>query len=196
VIRRTAQIGDWVVGVGSRRVKDKDYSGRLVYAMKITDIKTLKEYDTFCTNKLPKKIPDLDHKDYRRKVGDCQYDYSEEYAWQRPGVHRKKNRAKDLRGENSLLSKHFYYFGSKARKIPARFSVLCRQGQGHQLQKNEKIKEAFIKWLERSFEKNKLYGEPQVQVRLLKDTKGNPCATIRCSTAEEDEKWYKKNGDC
>ncbi len=196
VIRRTAQIGDWVVGVGSRNVNGKDYSGRLVYAMKITDIKTLEEYDTFCTNKLPKKIPDLDHKDYRRKVGDCQYDYSESYAWQRPGVHRKKNRAKDLRGENSLLSKHFYYFGSKARKIPARFSVLCRQGQGHQLQKNEKIKEAFIKWLERSFEKNKLYGEPQVQLRFIKDTKGNPCATIRCSTAEEDEKWYKKNKDC
>jgi hypothetical protein len=104
VIRRTAQIGDWVVGVGSRNGGGKDYSGRMVYVMKVTDIKSIEEYNEFCSTKLSEKIPDLDHADYRRKVGDCLYDYTDSYAEQRPGVHTKKNRSRDLRGLNSLLS--------------------------------------------------------------------------------------------
>lgn len=35
-IRRVAQVGDWVVGVGSVNVGGKDYSGKLVYVMKVT----------------------------------------------------------------------------------------------------------------------------------------------------------------
>ena len=195
VIRRTAEVGDWIIGVGSKRMKRSkggSYEKRLVYAMKVTEIMSLEEYDKFCTRKLSKKIPDLESKDYRRQVGDCQYDYSDEYASQRPGVHSRKNRAKDLRGENSLLSKHFYYFGNKAEKIPFRFWELCRQGQGHQLQKNDKVKEAFVKWLTNKFEKNKLYGEPQIKLDFSKRGNSKYCSIKRCEEADQDEKIYKK----
>jgi len=51
-IRRNAQIGDWVIRTGSKNIKLKDgkiydFSDSIVYAMKITDRKTLNEYDEF-----------------------------------------------------------------------------------------------------------------------------------------------------
>ncbi|WP_259016597.1 Nmad2 family putative nucleotide modification protein [Emticicia fluvialis] len=54
VIRRTARVGDWVIGTGSKNVviekgtRPIDFSDSLVYAMKITDIKTLQAYDEYC----------------------------------------------------------------------------------------------------------------------------------------------------
>lgn len=61
-IRRKAEIGDWVIGTGSKNTKLKegnnvDFSDSIVYAMKITDKKTLREYDEFCKKHLINKIP-------------------------------------------------------------------------------------------------------------------------------------------
>ncbi|HTF18069.1 MAG TPA: hypothetical protein VK658_08360 [Chryseolinea sp.] len=55
-IRRTARIGDWVIGTGSKNSKLNDgsiydLSDSIVYAMRISDIKTLSEYDSFCNKK-------------------------------------------------------------------------------------------------------------------------------------------------
>ena len=47
-IRRTASIGDWVIGTGAKNVNGKDYSNKLVYAMLVTDKMTLPEYDKYC----------------------------------------------------------------------------------------------------------------------------------------------------
>ena len=113
-IRRTADIGDWVVGFGSKNSLFGDISHKIVYSMKVTAVLTLQEYDQLCRNKHPKKIPDWFSKDFRRKVGDCIYDFSKDDVPNiRLGVHSEINRERDLGGENALLSKHFYYFGDK-----------------------------------------------------------------------------------
>ncbi len=62
VIRRNAQIGDWIIGTGSKNAKCNDgvtydLSDSLVYAMKISDIKTLRDYNVFCKESLPNKKP-------------------------------------------------------------------------------------------------------------------------------------------
>jgi len=54
VIRRTAQIGDWIAATGSAR---HGIENQLVYAMKVSSILTLKEYDSYCKTSLHKKIP-------------------------------------------------------------------------------------------------------------------------------------------
>jgi len=72
VIMCTAEPGDLVIGTGSKNArkygKPRDLSGRLVYAMKITDIKTLAEYDAWYAATAPKKIPDIKSADCRRRL--------------------------------------------------------------------------------------------------------------------------------
>lgn len=187
VIRRTAEVGDWVVGIGSSNAGGVDYSGKLVYAMEITQVMSLRQYDTFCRRRLRGKVPNLRSSDYRRKVGDCIYDYSgTNRGRQRPGVHTPENKARDMRGKNALLSDHYFYFGDKAIDIPDEFSLLVRNGQGHQSIKNEPIKEAFVDWLTTTFKPNRLYGQPQIQLDFSESEKG-VCAKIRCDSADEDE---------
>jgi hypothetical protein len=192
VIRRVAEVGDWVLGIGSQNVDGVNYSGKLVYAMEITEVLGLSDYDQFCTNSLRGKIPNLNSRDYRKKVGDCIYDFTENSrGTQRLSVHGPANKAKDLRGKHALLSDHFFYFGSNAIPIPERFSLLIRQGQGHQSDKNNPIKFEFIEWLTTKFKPNKLYGEPQVNLRFAEDLKNN-CAKVRCDSAAKDEMLLKK----
>lgn len=180
-IRRVAQVGDWVVGVGSVNVGGKDYSGKLVYAMKVTKVLSLAEYDEYCRERKPKKIPNLQSLNYREQVGDCIYAFSKySTITQRDGAHEEGDKERDLGGENSLLSTHFYYFGVNAKQIPDRFSVLVRQGRGYQSIKNEPIKEEFVKWLEKNHDKNRRYGLPQTEIIFTKDDKGKWCRSSRC----------------
>ena len=56
-IRQTASVGDWVIGTGSANAvcnngQRQDLSGSLVYAMKITRILSLEEYDWYCREKI------------------------------------------------------------------------------------------------------------------------------------------------
>src|SRR5919108_5570060 len=100
VIRRTAEIGDWIVGLGSANSPIGDISTRLVYAMKVTDKLTLREYDQFCKTYLPKKIPQWQSADERLRMGDCIYQYGPgENPEMRLAVHSDRERKRDLSGE-------------------------------------------------------------------------------------------------
>jgi Nucleotide modification associated domain 2 len=64
-----------VAGTGAKYArladgKPKNMSGRLVYAMKITDKLSMPDYDRLTTSSLPNKIPDLNSRDEHRKLGD------------------------------------------------------------------------------------------------------------------------------
>lgn len=167
IIRRNAKIGDWVIGTGSKNTNLNDgayydFTDSLVYAMKITDIKSLKEYDEYCNRSMPKKIPNWRTKDWRLKVGDCIYDYSKgNEITIRKGVHNEANRKKDLSGQNALLSNHFYYFGLEARCLPAELKAIIKKNQGHKIIKETFLIEKFEKWITQ-FEKNKIYAAPQM----------------------------------
>ena len=167
VIRRVAQINDWVIGTGSKNTKLQDgkiydFSDSLVYAMKITDKKTLKEYDLYCKTKLKNKIPVWRTKDQRLRVGDCIYDYSKnDVPSVRKGVHNESNRQKDLNGLYALISTHFYYFGVDARPVPKSLKELIKKGRGHKKIENQKLIEKFENWIIQ-FEKCKIYADPQM----------------------------------
>jgi hypothetical protein len=168
-IRKSAKESDWVIGTGSKNVKSKsgqtiDYSGKLVYAMKVTSKMTMEEYDTFCKNELQKKIPFPDAKDIRRVLGDSIYDYSVSKIprlRKMKNLHDESNKKTDLSGKNTLLSDHFYYFGKNAIAMPDRFSVLVRNLIGHEICEDSEIISDFEKWISQ-FEANKLYGDPQL----------------------------------
>ena len=75
VIRKKAQVGDWVIGTGSFELGLGD---TLVYAMKITEVLSFKEYDILCRSKLHIKIPQINSDDIIERRGDCIYDILKE----------------------------------------------------------------------------------------------------------------------
>jgi hypothetical protein len=188
VIRRVAKVGDWVAGVGAMNVNGKDYSGRLVYAMKISQIESMETYDEICRSDWNHKIPDMTSSDSRRWVGDCIYDFSKESNEPvlRNSVHKEGNRCTDLNGKNVLISDEFYYFGENAIHIPEHLHGIIKQGQAHKSNANDHLKNAFIEFIRNSgFEKNVLYGKPQLPYRVGAVSECDS-AKQRSTCAEED----------
>ncbi|MBX2965916.1 MAG: hypothetical protein KF845_07200 [Cyclobacteriaceae bacterium] len=194
-IRRTAEIGDWIIGTGSKNSKLKDgkiydYSDSIIYAMKVTGIKTLLEYDEFCNMKLKNKIPDWRTKDWRKIMGDCIYDYSKGIdPMMRKGVHTEKNKKRDLSGQRALISNHFYYFGEEARVIPKELKGLIKKGQGHLKIESPELVGKFEKWIKK-FVKNKVYADPQLRYKFDRTTVDE--IILKCSTQDFKE---DKNDD-
>ena len=191
VIRRVAQIGDWIVGVGSKNVQGVDYSNKLVYAMKVTDKMNLAEYNTFCEKFLPGKIANFKTSKFIDKIGDCIYYGSDMDNLQISlSVHNIANRSTDLGGVNTLLSDHFYYFGDKAIDIPEHLMHLVKQGQGHKSNANNHILESFIDWIDGiGIQPNSLLGDPQFKLKFSPDYEKtiSSCATKRLENDLEDE---------
>lgn len=167
-IRRTATVGDWVIGTGSKNSKLKDgntydLSDSIVYAMKITKKLTLSEYDKYCQKYLPNKIPKWFSRNFGMRMGDCIYDFSNgEPPRLRKSIHTEENRKRDLRGKYSLLSKYYYYFGEEARPIPQELKHIIRRGQKHLVFDDPLLIIEFEKWISQ-FTKNKIYADPQLK---------------------------------
>jgi len=165
-IRRTARIGDWVIGTGSKNSKLRDgiiydLSDSIVYAMKVTDRKSLEDYDQHCLSNFQDKLPNWRTTDWRVRLGDCIYDYSKGAEPSiRKSVHKEQNRIRDLSGHNALLSNHFYYFGEEPRPIPASLKSIIKKSQGHLKIEDPKLINKFEQWIGK-FKRNKIYADPQ-----------------------------------
>ncbi|MBN8861055.1 MAG: hypothetical protein J0H29_21870 [Sphingobacteriales bacterium] len=177
-IRQSASIDDWIIGTGSKNVKTKngsakDYSGKLVFAMKVTKKMTMQNYDQYCKENKKKKIAFIDRKDWKRIVGDSIYDFSYgDIPRLRKVLHKEKDKPRDLSGKYTLLSTNFYYFGENAIPIPKEFDSIIKKEQGHLLIRDSETIENFENWLTKKYEANKLYGEPQLQWQINKGLTG------------------------
>ena len=141
-IRRVAQPDDWVAGLGSKKAPSGDLSGHLVYAMRVEEVLTLREYARW-----PQRIPNLQSVALQDRLGDCIYDFSSGTPMQRDGVHGPGNVETDLGGQNVLISRDFYYFGNRARKLPDDLLPICHQTQGHRSNLNRPFFERFTTWV-------------------------------------------------
>lgn len=186
-IRQTAKIGDWVVGTGSMLAPSGDLSGKVVYAMEVSSVMSLSEYDEWTRNHRPEKIPDLHSQDLRRRVGDSIYDFTCNPPNQRPSVHNEGNRETDLGGKNVLLSTNFFYFGNRPVSLPPQLHPIIHQTQGHKVNANATHVLPFLEWINsQNFDRNCLHGEPDRlgEVAALLSVH----AKIRCSHSIDDEK--------
>jgi Nucleotide modification associated domain 2 len=161
-IRRTAKVGDWIAGTGSKNSPIGDKRGSLVYAMKVTRKMTMQDYDAFTKHSLDMKIPDWKNTDRRRKVGDSIYDFSTAPPTQRRGNHKIENRETDLSGQFVLLSDYFFYFGDKPVRLPDRLLPIVKEGVGHRSISNAPYLSEFVMWIDGlGYQPNTLLGEPQ-----------------------------------
>jgi hypothetical protein len=170
-IRRNAEIGDWIVGTGSKNSPVGDMSGMVVYVMKVTEKMAMEQYDIFTQQHLPEKVPDWYSSDPYRRVGDSIYDFSCTPPKIRQSVHCEINRQKDLRGRNALLSNYFWYFVEKACKLPDNLQQIAQQRPAHCSRSNDPYIDKFLEWLDSlSLEPNKLYGNPQKELSKVSRT--------------------------
>jgi len=165
-IRRTAEIGDWIVGTGSTRSRIGNVSGMVVYAMRVTQKMKMRDYDLHTQEHLKGKIPDPTSSDVRRRLGDSIYDFRYDPPRLRSReVHSEGNREDDLSGYYALLSERFYYFGDHPVRLPEDLQKIVQQRQGHRKQKNTPFLPRFEEWLlGLNLEPNKLYGNPQMKL--------------------------------
>ncbi len=186
-IRATANKGDWIAGTGAKRAflgdgTTRDMSGRLIYAMKVTEKMTMPEYDVHTQAKLAGKVPDWGHRDVRRRVGDSLYDFSKSRAApkQRDGVHGAGNVKTDLRGKHALLSTHFYYFGDQAIRLPTRLREIAQNRRGHRRHVNDRYLEEFVRWIDGlGLRPGVLVGQP------LCDLFEDETTSVRCAKERE-----------
>jgi hypothetical protein len=184
-IRRTAQIGDWIVGTGSKNSPIGDISGKVVYAMRVSKVMTMQEYDTWAAANLPEKIPDANNSDVQRKLGDSIYDFSTQPPTQRKSVHDSGNVKTDLSGKNALLSDNFFYFGDSPQQLPPNLLDIVHQTQSHRVHLNKPFVKDFIEWLDSlDLKPNKLYGKPALEIFTISNPCGGACA--RREAAEAD----------
>jgi hypothetical protein len=188
-IRRVAQPGHWIVGIGSKSVRLQDgsfadFAGSVVYAMKVTAKMTLEEYDDHCRQFLVGKIPFWESPDWRLRLGDCVYDYSNGgEPLMRDAVHDESARTKDLNGKNALLSTHFYYFGLAAQPLPPTLKPIVWQGRNHRVVDDVAMIERFEQWIS-TFELNRIYADPQL--RYWYDDMEEEIRAL-CSTHDDDD---------
>jgi hypothetical protein len=140
-IRRTAHVGDYIVGLSS-----KSRGHKIIYAMQVTEVLPYAAY--FHDSRFLAKIPDLERasRDGRLvyRCGDNIYEplvahprsvddfrqlrsmHSKDKGPQEDLVRKKR----DLRGKNVLASRKFRYFGPKAIELPGRLRAMS-VGIGH-----------------------------------------------------------------
>ena len=160
-IRLSAAVGDWVMGLGSKNAPSGDLNGRMVYTMRVDQILTLRDYDRLAPVHWPTRIPNLASPIIPDRLGDCIYNFSGGAPRQRPGVHGPENMATDLRGENVLISRHYFYFGKNAVALPAHLLPLVHQTQGNKKDANNPLVQPFFDWINSlGLEPNHLYGWP------------------------------------
>src|SRR6266853_1360984 len=176
-IRRVAKPNDWVAGLGSRNAPSGDLSGKLVYAMRVDDVITFDEYDRRAPMEWPAKVPQPISRDLAERLGDCIYDYTNgSPPRQRSGVHGPGNMKTDLSGVNVLLSRDFFYFGSKAIPVPPHLMSICHQSQGHKSKANTPYVADFVVWITGlGLERGQLYGWPDLMVDWSAAHKGCGC---------------------
>jgi len=199
-IRRKASEGDWIVGLGSKANPTKvDYSGKIVYVMKVTRKMTMSDYDRHTNEQLHDKIPVVpaddrelkrDSREWRLRLGDSIYNLSQKGIPKRPGVHKRKNRITDMSGKNALLSSEFVYFGAKAIPLPESLQGILHKNQGHRSRLNAVHMPAFLNWWRtnrKTFAKNRVRGVPQWDVFANRKNLG-ACAEGHMKEAEEDNR--------
>jgi Nucleotide modification associated domain 2 len=175
-IRRTASIGDWIVGTGSKESPLGNIELKVVYAMRVTTKMTMLEYDQWTQKNCPNKLPEWNHSDHRRRLGDALYDFSKGIPMQRPGVHGAGNYENDLSGENALLSDHFYYFGDNPVELPEYLRPIIKSRRGHKSELNNPHVAAFVNWIEGlGYEPNALHGKPQIDLFAHERGTGYSC---------------------
>lgn len=129
-IRRTAEVGDWIVGLSP-----KGRGNRVVFAMEVDEILDYASY--YRDRRFANKKPDYTRSEVVWKAGDNIYkplpdgDFQQLRSMHSNGDEENlKTKAHDLGGENVLVAQKFHYFGTSGPELPPHLEEL-KVGRAH-----------------------------------------------------------------
>jgi hypothetical protein len=125
-IRRTARVGDWIIGLRSR------HTDHVVYVMQVQESLSISDYwsDPRFREKRPDRCPSSDNIYRPDSAGGLV---------QVPNrVHSAEDIARDLGGRRVLVSQRFWYFGDQSPPLPTALIHLVHEGQSHSLPAHRK----------------------------------------------------------
>lgn len=156
-IRRTAALGDWIVGCGSddRLIRR---GGHLVYAMRVTDAMTFAEYDADERFRRKKPFRQGSRKQscgdniYFREGGYDGWRQRDSFHSQPNGQPNERHMARDTGVDRVLVSDDFVYFGGEGPLIPAGLAdsdgrVLTKSGRGRSRFDDADLLDEFTRWI-------------------------------------------------
>lgn len=167
VIRRTARVGDWVVGTGSAD-KRNNRGNLLVYVMRVEEIMTYNEY--WNDSRFRRKRPNL-RGSRKQAFGDniyfhdgkkwCQQNSHHSYEDGKPN---QKNIAHDTGTDRILVAGEYAYWGGDGPKIPKKFldyngEDIRKKNTGHRSRFSEEFIKQFVAWF-RSLDERGCLGKP------------------------------------
>ena len=152
MIRRKAEVGDFVIGTGSKKLGQQ---GKLVYAMKVSETMSLDEY--WADLRFQIKIPNLSGS-VKKRFGDNIY-HSALGSWCQADSHHshedgspnRDNVATDTGTDRMLVSNCFTYYGREAPVIPNHFrnyhgTDICQQKPGHKCKFSDLFVAEFVNY--------------------------------------------------
>lgn len=154
-IRRIAEVGDLVVGTGS---KTRGRAGYLVYVMRVSEALT---YDKYWQNpRFIAKKPNLCGSN-KQAYGDNIYHRDAKGRWIQEHSHHSlpngrpnpKNVKTDTRVPRVLIAEQYVYWGGDGPLVPMRFRNfgghdLCASGQNHKSVFPQGLVKAFADWFD------------------------------------------------
>ncbi|GBE22649.1 MAG TPA: hypothetical protein ENG98_00220 [Actinobacteria bacterium] len=153
-IRRTASIGDWVIGTGSAT---KNLQCRLVYCMRVSQTLTYDEY--WAHEAFVRKRPRRDSS-IKAAYGDNIYHRAPDGHWLQADSHHSLedgspnpvNVKSDTKVDRVLVGARYSYWGADAIPIPEEFTrddvSAVRKGIGYRCHFPPPFAEALDAWLE------------------------------------------------
>lgn len=163
-IRKTAQVGDWIIGTGS---KSKGRDGYIVFAMRVSETMCFHQYwqaprflckrpnkllgkQEACGDNIYYLAPDA--KQY------CQVPCS--YHCRRDGTTDPKKLDDDTKIDRVLISDDYIYWGGDGPPLPEFCGVnVCCSVRGHKCKFPDEVVQAFSTWI-RGFKDKGYVGEP------------------------------------
>lgn len=150
-MRKSVAVGDWIVGTGS---KSKGRDGRLVYAMRVSEILSFEGY--WDDPRFRQKRPNL-RGSLKQAFGDNIY-YRDPTTgqWRQKDSHHslingRQNQAnidRDTKANKVLISDDFVYWGGDGPEIPAFLGhSICKKGMGHKANFPDEVVQEFIDWV-------------------------------------------------
>jgi hypothetical protein len=167
-IRTVAQVGDWVVGTGSKK---RSRESRLVYVMRVTGAMTFEEYwndprvQVKKANLRGSKKQAFGDNIYSRNANGKNWCQANSHHSLTDGSPNQSNIRADTNANRVLLSDDFIYWGGSGPQVPARFlsygpnHVSLLVGRNHKNNFPPAFVEQFVAWI-RSRGESGYLGEP------------------------------------